>query len=286
MASVVLSAGLSTGVLAKPVAVPQTSAPREYVNPYQPALECLASQLTPQQKATTIGVAYFAERTGKEAYAPEGASGKFLSQGSEDMLIGDLATTGMTAVEVGPVYRQLTDWVMPRLPRNDANGRPIQYNAALPDIIIEGSFSTLDFGNSDVKELYIFGIGGGARSYSIRYTLDARATSMVGGSLPGGVVLTHLALVKDVVGREKKAGVASFFGAPSSSTYVELNINTQKRELLQYSQRYMVSRAAYGIVAGLWKINTCQAQLDWGDSVISGVPVTALSQADSRPAGQ
>jgi hypothetical protein len=147
-------------------------------------------------------------------------------------------------------------------------GRNVSYT--LPDILVEGSFSSFDFGSSNVKELYVFGIGGGFRAYSLRYTMDVRATAMPGGKLPGGEILATLALEKDVIGREKRAGIASFFGSAGASTYVEFNINSQKRELVQYSQRYMISRAAFGIVANLWKITACDEQLAYSDALVSG----------------
>lgn len=245
--------------------------PRPIENPYGPALRCLASQLTPEQRATSIGVAYMAERTGRESYASESSAGKFLSQGSEDILMNDLAETGMTVVAIDPVYRMLVDWVSPRLAANPQN----QLHFNLPDVVVQGSFSSLDFGSSDANEVYILGIGGGHRTYTIRYTLDARAMSMPGGRLAGnplvgGQMLTHLSLVKDVVGRERRAGAVGFFGLFGSSTYVEVNLDRNRRELLQYSQRYMISRMAYGIVADLWDITACEPQLQYGDALISG----------------
>lgn len=240
-------------------------APRKIVNPYDTALQCLASQLTPEQKATSIAVGYLVDRTGKDSYSQEGASGKFLGQGSEDMMINDLAATGMKVVGFNPVFRNALDWTLPKL---ISGGQTV--SVTLPDVLVEGSFSTFDFGSSNVKELYVFGIGGGKRAYSIRYSMDIRATSMPGGQWSGGEVLATLALEKNVIGREKRGGIASFFGLFGDDTYVEFNVNTQKRELLQYSQRFMVSRAAFGIVADLWDITACDEHLAYSDNLVSG----------------
>ncbi|MEY2665709.1 MAG: hypothetical protein RLZZ480_814 [Candidatus Parcubacteria bacterium] len=245
--------------------IPRTSPPREVVDPYQSALSCIATKLTPEQRATSIGVLYFADRAGKEAYAPEGASGKFLSQGSEDMLLNSLAATGMTVVEAGPTYRAMIDWTTPKL-----RGSNQPANVVLADIVVQGSYTTFDFNTSQVNEIFILGIGGGTRAYSVTYTADLRATSMPGGKLPGGVVMATLSLEKNVVGRETRAGVAAFFGPANSSTFVELNINHQKRELMQYSQRFMASRAAFGIVSKVWNITGCNEHLQYGDNLISG----------------
>jgi curli biogenesis system outer membrane secretion channel CsgG len=249
---------------------PLPTAPREVVNPYKPALECLASQLTPEQKATSIGVGYLLDRTGRDSYSQESAAGKFLGQAGDDMLITALAETGMKIVGFNPAFRQALDW---QLPKMMAGGQPVM--VTLPDILVEGSFSSLDFGSSNVRELYVFGIGGGTRAYHLRYSMDIRATSMPGGRIPGGEVLATLALEKDVIGRENRAGIASFFGTFGDSTYVEFNINTQKREMLQYSQRYMVSRAAFGIVADLWDITACNEILTYSDNIVSGQIQTA-----------
>ncbi len=244
---------------------PLPTAPREVVNPYRPALQCLATQLSPEQKATSIGVGYLLDRTGRDSYSQESAAGKFLGQAGDDMLITALAETGMKIVGFNPAFRQALDW---QLPKMMAGRQPVL--VTLPDIIIEGSFSSLDFGSSNVKELYVFGIGGGTRAYHLRYSMDIRATSMPGSRIPGGEILATLALEKDVFGRENRLGVASFFGNIGDSTYVEFNINTQKREMLQYSQRYMVSRAAFGIVANLWKITACNELLAYSDAIVSG----------------
>lgn len=252
----------SAGTRATP---PLPTAPREVVNPYKPALECLATQLTPEQKATSIGVGYMLDRTGRDSYSQESAAGKFLGQGSDDMFITALAQTGMKVVGFNPAFRQALDWQLPKLM---AGRQPVM--VTLPDILVEGSFSSLDFGSSNVRELYIFGIGGGTRAYQLRYSMDIRATSMPGGRLPGGEVLATLALEKDVFGRENRAGIASFFGGAGDSTYVEFNIGTQRREMLQYSQRYMISRAAFGIVANLWKITACNEILAYSDGIVTG----------------
>lgn len=244
---------------------PMPTAPREVINPYKPALQCLATQLNPEQKATSIGVGYLLDRTGRDSYSQESAAGKFLGQGGDDMLITALAETGMKVVGFNPAFRQALDW---QLPKMIAGRQPVL--VTLPDILVEGSFTSLDFGSSNVKELYVFGIGGGTRAYHLRYSMDIRATSMPGGRAPGGEILATLALEKDVIGRENRAGVASFFGSFGDSTYVEFNINTQKREMLQYSQRYMVSRAAFGIVADLWNITACDEILAYSDGIVSG----------------
>ncbi len=251
---------------------PAPTPPREIVNPYQPALACLASQLTPEQRATSIAVGYMLDRTGRDTYSQESGAGRFLGQAGDDMMMTALASTGMTVVGFNPAFRQSVDW---QLPKVLAGGQNVSYT--LPDILVEGSFSSFDFGTSRVSELYVFGVGGGSRAYSIRYTMDVRATAMPGSRFNGGQVLATLALEKDVVGRERRAGIASFFGNAGDSTYVEFNIGSQRRELLQYSQRYMISRAAFGIVADLWDITACDEHLRYSDSLISGQKQNTLS---------
>src|SRR5690606_9575976 len=99
---------------------------------------------------------------------------------------------------------------------------------------------------------------------------DIHAISMPGGKWSGGEVLATLALEKNVIGREKRAGIASFFGGFGDDTYIEFNMNTQKQQLIQYSQRFMVSRAAFGIVADLWDITACDEHLAYSDDLVSG----------------
>lgn len=265
-----------------------SSAPTAYVNPYRAAQQCVAGQLTPQQRQTTIGIGYWADRTGRDSYSQENGAGRFFSQGAEDQLINDLADTGMTAVDVSPANRALTDWQAARMAASNVAMPPF----AAPDILVYGSFSTADFGSSNVRELYILGIGGGNRAYTLRYTVDARAVRMPGASgpnltnQPAGVLMAHVAFQKDVVGYETRAGVAGFFGPSSSSTYVQLNVSNNSRELVQYSQRYMTTRTAIGIVIDLWDITGCEEQIAYGDNLITGnFPNGNDRRSDQRPTG-
>ena len=253
---------------------PTPTAPVMVIDPYQPALACLKSQLSDEQKATSIGVGRLMDRTGRDSYSQDSAAGKFLGQAGDDMLITALHQTGVKIVGFDPYFRQSLDWQLQKMISSGQSA-----SATLPDIIIDGSFSSLDFGSSNVKELYVFGIGGGTRAYHLRYSMDLRATSMPGGKIPGGEILATLALVKDVIGRENRAGVASFFGGAGNATFVEFNINSQKREMLQYSQRYIVSRGAFSIVADIWDITACDEVLAYSDSLVSG----QIQQAKNIP---
>lgn len=259
-------------------------APQEIVKPYDPALQCLATQLSPKQKATTIGVLYFADRTDKETFGAESSAGAYLSGGMADPLIADLRTAGMSAMDVNGPFRELSEWTLARTPRVelDANGRPLldaygktipkQIKVATPDVVVQGGFTTMDFGSSSAKEFRVVGIGAGDRMYSLRYTVDARATAMPGNGNDwvGGLLLADVAYEKDVVGRENKAGLTGFFGDIFSAMYIDISVKSNQRELIQYSQRFMTARTAYGIVADLWKITACQQQLEYGDAFISG----------------
>jgi hypothetical protein len=283
MAAVVVCATIVTPSVA--VAKEKTqhvSAPYEYANPYQGALECLATQLTPAQRDTTVGIGYFADRTGRQTFADQGAFGSFLSGGMEDALLGDLRTAGMTAIEVGGSYRQLSDWMTVKYTTANSARAPedrISIPIAMPDAIVHGSFSTVDFGPSSVGEIRVFGIGGGKRKYSLRYTADVRISSAPGAVIhndryqgqptPGAVVLEHLSLVKDVVGRGGIGGGTAFFGPARSSTLIEVNFEKDKRQLIQYSQRYMTSRAAFGLVAGMFNVTACDELLAYGDALIA-----------------
>src|SRR3989344_2138285 len=131
-------------------------------SPYAAALSCLATQLTPEQKETTVGILYFIDRTGKEAYAPESSSGKFLSQGTEDMLMGSLFRAGINAVEWNPLYRNTVDWTVNKLSRSN-----IPMEVALPDIVISGSFNGLDFIPGHALEAGIWGFEAGTRENRI-----------------------------------------------------------------------------------------------------------------------
>ncbi|MDB5265256.1 MAG: hypothetical protein JWN64_827 [Parcubacteria group bacterium] len=266
-------------------------APVRYVSPYADALKCLKSQLSPQQSETAVGILYFTQRTGKEVYAADSASGKYLSDGGEDMLMNSLLETGIKVVELGIAARNLSDYMAARIPRIDEKGQPLYNPAALPDLQISGSFSALDFGSGDVKELRVKGIGGGKRVFGARYLVTARMSNVVGGHglrgdmLEGAVTVAKSSFKKDVMGQEIKAGVASFFGGPSSDTYIELNLDHEDRQLMQLSQQYSADYLAYDLVSQWAHITVCEPHREYGDYLLSGnyvgkrpVPVSTLAQ--------
>lgn len=265
------------------------NAPREISNPYKPALECLAGQLTPEQRHTTIGVRYFADRTEKESFAPESSSGAYLSGGMEDALLVDLHTAGMSAIEVSELFWKMADRSNAAIQAHNANeitrakreGRNPHFMSAqnaLPDTVISGGFSTLDFGSSSAKEARVVGIGGGTRSYSLRYTVDARLTAVAGNPYgwQGGMILETEQLRQDVVGRGYKAGLTGFFGSIFDALYIDLSVESNERELIQYSQRFITSKVAYKLVSKLWGITACEAHLSYGDALIEGRPLAEL----------
>lgn len=247
------------------------TAPVAYVNPYQAALDCVASQLTPAQRNVVIGVGYFADRTGRDTYSQENGAGRFFSQGSEDQLINDLSSMGMIATDMSPAARALTDWQI----AHTARTVPL-VPFAMPDVMVSGSIGNADFGISDVSELYVAGIGGGRQAYSLRYVVDARAVrapserDVAGLPNAAGALVSHAAFRKDVVGYQTRVGVAGFFGPASSPTYVQFNVGRNNRELVQYSQRFVVTRTAVELVANLWHITACSGQIAYGDQLITG----------------
>ncbi len=269
-----VSLGMCTAASARdtgrPDPVAQGPAPiqADLVSPYADALSCVSTQLTPDQRKLAFGVAYFADRTGKEAYAPENASGKFLSQGTEDMLMTSLHKAGVTVVELNAPYRAMMDWVVQhQLARFRKEGLAVNF----PDVIISGSFDTLDFIPGHTDEVVVSGIGGGINRNSVLVKLDARATWMPGTFegkvLPAGQMVTGVSIAKRVVGYENKFGLTSFFGG---RTLFELNVDHAGREPLQYMQSVMLDLTAYQLVSDTFHITACQAQREYGDALVAG----------------
>lgn len=265
------------------------SPPREILSPYEPALQCLATQIPPDKKHVSIGVSGIGDATGKIAYSSEGATGSFLSQNLTNALIVAISKTGVPMVNLGGFFRNYSDWSAQKI-REGGLG----VGVSLPDIMIEGTFATLDFGPSQVGEVRVLGIGGGSRKYTMRYTADliATATPMPRADQQGnpnqsylansGRILSAISLQQDVIGRQGEGGGTGFFGGRNSSTFIEINFGTNDRQLPQYMQRIVVERAAFMLVADLHGITACDEVLAWGDDLLAGntqeIPAEVVAQ--------
>lgn len=273
----------------------ETSAPREIISPYAPVLQCLKTQIPADKKNISFGVSGIGDATGKISYSNEGATGTFLSQNLTNALIVAISRTGVPMVNLGGFYRSYSDWSAQKI-REGGLG----VGLSLPDIMVEGSFATLDFGPSKVGEVRVMGIGGGSRKYTMRYTADLIATAapMPRADKNGrpnsdylansGRILSALSLQQDVIGREGQGGGTGFFGSRDSSTFIEINFGTNDRQLPQYMQRIVVERAAAMLVADVFNISSCQDALLWGDDLLAGntqeIPAETVAMND-KPAG-
>ncbi|MES2668508.1 MAG: CsgG/HfaB family protein [Patescibacteria group bacterium] len=235
------------------------------MSPYHPALDCLATVMSPEQRRIVFSVGVFADRTGKINHVSESGTGNFSTQGGEDMVMTSLSRTGVTVTDSSLHYRGLTEWAMGMIGR-DPNSN-VNVGLLLPDAIIIGSIPTFDFMPGSAAGARVAGAGASQSQNRVLVRMDGRVTRMIGGQQPSGMLLASESIVKQIVGFEREAGVTSFFGPDSSSTLVDIHIGERQNEPIQFMQGVMIDRLVFRLVANTLGITTCEPQLAWGDSL-------------------
>lgn len=239
---------------------------RDAVSPYDGALQCLATQLTPQQKATSFSVGQFADRSGKVNYVADSGTGSFSSQGLEEMIMTSLFRAGVVTTDFSSSFRQSTDWALGKMMQGGGNAR---ISLIYPDVIISGGITSFDFMPGGGASLNIAGIQLARNQSRILVAMDARAVLMIGSKIPGpgGKVMAVDRSTKQIVGYEESAGGTGFFGPRNSPTFVSLDFGRRPNEAMQLAQRYMIDRLVFKLVAQTFANTACDAQLEYGDTV-------------------
>lgn len=239
----------------------------ESLSPYDAALQCLATQLTPEQKKTSFSAGSFPDRTGKVNYVADAGTGTFSSQGLEDMVLTSLAQTGVTVVDSSPMFKQSLDWTIQKM----IMGRATNVSLMNPDVMINGAVTTFDFLPGGGADVNIAGIKLAHQQSRILVSMDARAVVMPGAGLsePGGKIIAFDKPSKQIVGYEDSAGGTGFFGPKNSPTYVSLDFGHRPNEAIQYAERIMVDRVVFKLVSQVFHVTACQAQLEYGDQTVN-----------------
>lgn len=197
--------------------------------PYDSALRRLS--LIPEVSSLRITIGAVTDATGKLNIA-QGGSGSFMTQGAHDMFCSSFALAGVQLVELSPDYRGTIDWM---------SGKNMKGSIRVPQFIIMGSITALDFLPGQVAELTISGIGPKVKTHRALGRMDIRMVTIPSDQMVGGVVVASSSVDKQYVAVENEFGISSFLGTEGySATHFSLRIGEGKREPLQITTGFMV----------------------------------------------
>ena len=263
----VISMPANAADLRKDAKLTQGPAIHEFVSPYDPALQCLATQLTPEQKSVTFSFGNFPDKTGKTNYVSDSGTGNFSTQGEDEMIVTSLFKAGVRVADNSVSFKQNVDWIFGKLVMAGANAPHV--SLLYPDVIISGGITSFDFMPGGGFSGNVAGITLGHQQSRIRVGMNAYAVLMPGAKLQGagGEVLAIDRSAKQIVGYEDDAGGSGFFGPHDSKTFVRLDFGHRPNEAIQLAEEVMIDRLVYKLVAGVFNITACDAQLQYGDQV-------------------
>jgi curli biogenesis system outer membrane secretion channel CsgG len=221
--------------------------------PYDAAKQCIAK--IPEVKTLTIAVGDIKDDTGK-VNVTDGGTGSFIGNGASNMFNATLASLGVKLEDLSPEYRQTIDWMNSKgagmIEGTDTHGKKVLVaNVLLPQLMLLGSVTSLDFLPGTSAEATLFGIGPKTRAYSALGAMKVRLVTLPNGKAPGGQVLATSAPSKQFAAVENSLGFSSFVGAGPGVTYASFDITSGQREPMQYTLGYLADYAAVDMIGTL-----------------------------------
>lgn len=209
--------------------------------PYSQCLEDLRN--IPANNLPIFAVGEIADKTGQ--FDPDN-NGHALTQGVSEMVISALAKTGKA---------QMVERLDLRIPLAEVKlaeqkklNRSVEDYGRLPasDFIIVGALTELNYNIvSGGAQLFVRGIGGGARTVVINVAMDLRVIDSKNFAIR--YVTT---LQKQIKGYEVEANVFRFFG----STLIEFDAGAIRNEPMQLGVRSVAEMAVYQIMTDFLKL--------------------------------
>ncbi len=246
------SAGLLSGCVLPPIPPSNESVKPSYSYPVTnndtPYSQCLTGLRKYKVKRMPVfAVGEIADKTGQFNYDnSSGSSGHALSQGVSEMLISALAKTNKAhMVERLDLRIPLAEV---KLSEQNRLSRNISEYGKLPasDFIVVGALTELNYNIvSGGTQLFIRGIGGGARTVVINVALDLRVIDSRNFS-----IRYVTSLQKQIYGYEVEANVFRFFG----NNLIEFDGGSIRNEPLQVGVRSVVEMATYQIMTDFLKL--------------------------------
>lgn len=215
--------------------------------PYSQCLEMLKD--LPVKNLPVFAVGEIADKTGQ--FDPDN-NGHALTQGVSEMFISAIAKTGKAhMVERLDLRIPLAEV---KLAEQKKLNRPAKEYEKLPasDFIVVGALTELNYNIvSGGAQLFVRGIGGGARTVVINVAMDLRVIDSKNFS-----IRYVTSLQKQILGYEVEANVFRFFG----SSLIEFDAGAIRNEPLQLGVRSVAEMAVYQIMTdflGLPEANGC-----------------------------
>ncbi|MDY7522688.1 CsgG/HfaB family protein [Sphingomonas sp. 10B4] len=211
---------------------------------YSPLLRCLAAT-SANSVRPRIAVGEVADYTGRL----DGLNGTVAPQGAALMVMSAISKAGFPLAERLDlrIARQELDYANSKLlgpdgKPTDAYRRIYSGSIAEADMIVLGGITELDFNiQSDVAEISIGPVGGGARSYVMSVGVDLRLIDA--RSLR---VIKVISLQKQIRGRELRAGIFEFIG----NTTLDLGVGRRRQEPVHGAIRAIIEKAVIDLIAG------------------------------------
>ena len=203
--------------------------------PYSQCLKALRD--IPASNLPVFAVGEISDKTGQINYDDNGHA---LTQGASEMVISALAKTGKVhMVERLDLRIPLAEVKLSE--QKKLSRTPNQYGA-LPasDFIIVGALTELNYNIvSGGTQLFVRGIGGGARTVVVNVAMDLRVIDS-----RNFAIRYVSSLQKQILGYEVEANVFRFFG----DTLVEFDAGAIRNEPMQLGVRSVAEMAVYNIM--------------------------------------
>ncbi|HVZ75915.1 MAG TPA: hypothetical protein VG934_01430 [Candidatus Paceibacterota bacterium] len=253
--------------------VGQSSATVTVRGPYDAAMACISK--IPEVHSLKIGVGLIADQTGKVNTATEDGTGAFVGNGASNMFNSALAQVGVQLIELSPEYRADIDWV---------GAKGIKGAIAMPNYMLMGSVSSLDFLPGSMGTFQVFGIGPGSRAYTALGSMDTRLVTLPYGSTDGGLTVATSSAAKQFAAVEDKFGVGTFVGSGNGLTYASFEVDNGHREPMQSTLRFLVDYEVVDLLGNF--IDSLSAARKISDRRSAVAECRTLLQMEGAPAPQ
>ena len=199
--------------------------------PFDDALSCLGGKVSDD---LTFSVGNVTDATGKEQYS-DGGSGKFITQGSGDMLQSALFGAGVTVLNRRD----------PSVPLAEVNWGIRDISTQLSsDFYITGSINSLDFIPGGGTQIGVAGVGPRWRQSRILVGIDLAMTSAHDGR-----IVANSAIQKQLYAKEIGFSVGRFL----NDTLVIAETGGSEREALHHTLRQVLNYATFDLLAQVAK---------------------------------
>ncbi|MHB1769644.1 MAG: hypothetical protein ACYCPH_01015 [Minisyncoccota bacterium] len=241
IATLSLGACATTSNLSRGVPLVQGPAIQNVTGPYDAAKACVKG--IPETASINIGVGAVRDVTGRMSVVGNG-NGSFLPIVATKMMESSLADTGVKLVDMSNTYRELVDWYSQK-------GLLKGAKLFIPDYLVEGTISSLDFLPGKAASFHIAGVGYNSRTYQAIGRGDFSLSTFPFGAAAGGYMVATTKVSKEFTAIENGGGTYEFVGGGTGARFASFSLDKGEREPMQYTVGYMTDYAAVDLVTTL-----------------------------------